>query len=87
MSNTRNQEWLEAKWEDADHHLSQKNWAGALAIKDEMGNAGFELDAVNLFNAINSAKDEDDIAEEEAVLKREEETGRYEGMQDSFDAR
>lgn len=82
MSNTQNALWLEGKQEDFDVLLAKENWAGARAIIDELGENGFENEALFLHKALNRAKLE--WLEEES--KEEEntayETGKYQDVRD-----
>jgi len=51
-----NKLWLQDMQELVDECLAQKNYAGAIQTMQEVGDAGFENEALFLHQAINRAK-------------------------------
>lgn len=82
MSNIQSTLWLEGKQEDFDVLLAKENWAGARAIIDELGENGFENEALFLHKAWNRAQ----LEWLEGQSREEEntayETGKYQDVRD-----
>lgn len=58
--NTANKDWIESAWADFLSYLDLEKWDLCRATIDAVGDSGFELDALKMFQKLNAKIAEDD---------------------------